>query len=137
MLVLNRVVKDRKAHARLVREIRAAAKRGAARGFNLPPHLHAEFVDAKEGEGGVVGDAFYITVPYEYAEHRVALKWFVGHELAHVWQANNGHTGRLTHDAEFYRALKVLCAPSALHYELRFRPQAARRAGIKRRLRRR
>lgn len=138
MLILNRVVKDWIAHAELDKEIQAAARRGRQQGFNLPALIYAEFVDSDTGAGGVEGVAYYITVPYKYAKPRKQrdLRWFVGHELAHVWQAAQGRRGALPHDAEFYAAFKALCDPGAQPLEHGYRPQAAKRHGVPRRLRR-
>lgn len=130
MLVLQKVVKDAKAHVRLVKEVKAACARGRAKGIVLPQAIHVEFVRSDEGTGGRVDKEFYITVPYS-AVGSSLVKWFVGHELTHVWQAQH-HDGSLRHDKEFYRVMKILCAPSALHYEFDYLPKFAKAAGIKR-----
>jgi hypothetical protein len=137
VLILNRVVKDWIAHAELDREIQAAARRGRDKGVHLPSLIYAEFVDSEQGEGGSEGVSYFITVPYAYAKPRKwrTLAWFVGHELAHVWQASQGGRGILPHDAGFYAAFLALCDPLAQPLEHGYRPQAAKRHGVPRRLR--
>lgn len=136
MLRLNKVVKDLRAHRRMVAVLAKCVQRACSAGLNPPLHIHAEFVDLMEGEGGGVGNEYFITVPYTIASDRDRshLKWIVAHEFTHVVQLYNG--GEPNHGEGFYVVLKKVCAPSALHWELAYRP-GAKRYGIQKRKRRR
>lgn len=52
--------------------------------------------------------------------------WYLSHEVAHAC-VGKGHN----HDQIFMSKLKELCPTDALHFELGYKPRAAKKAGIK------
>lgn len=69
-----------------------------------------------------------ITVPYWARAERTGeahTVWYLCHEIAHILAPGHGH------DLVFMEALKRVCPPESIHYELGYQPRTAAAAGIR------
>ncbi len=111
-------------------------------GIPVPPGVTMYVTDSNNGRFRV--NSMTVTVPLWAYEHthkktkddpRYAI-YYIAHELAHAWVYVNGESrdrqggDDSMHGKKFYKEFKRLCPPDLWHYELEYKPQDAKRAGI-------
>lgn len=108
----------------------------------VPPGVTMYVTDSNTGRFRV--NSMTVTVPLWAYNHthkktkddpRYAI-YYIAHELAHAWVYVNGESrdrqggDDSMHGKKFYKEFKRLCPPDLWHYELEYKPQDAKRAGI-------
>jgi hypothetical protein len=86
-------------------------------------------------QGGFACDKpkYFIIPSWLYKKSNDYIEWYISHELSHlvayIKKVNSNHS------TEFYEFLKLICPKKSQHYELGYKPQNAKKCGIKKKKR--
>ena len=104
-----------------------------AQGRELPEDVRMFACDVTHGYARVLSRVIIVPTWAVKKDMGAYGYYYLAHELAHIAAFDSDYDYKHIHDAVFMREFKRICPENIQHYELRYKPRAAKAAGITKR----